>query len=212
MTIELGERFELVVRDGPRLRVAWRLELGPPEHDLPALAVADGVAFVGGVDGFVRRIDLRTRRELDRWPQGAPVTALAATGPHVVVGDATGVVCLRRATGELLQCTAHATAPIDQLAVDASIDGVTVAAGSVATRLAMPTLAVLAEPARPIQWRGAPLARDGRVVRWGGRTLVTLGDRVRAIAASADGRLAIAGWVRRLDQPSVIVWVEPPAP
>ena len=209
VTIELTERFELVVRDGPRLGVAWRLDLGPPQHDLPALAVAGNVALVGGVDGFIRRIDLVKRREIERWPQGAPITALAADADHVVVGDTTGVVCLRRATGELLQCTTQgSSASIDSLAVEGA--RVTVRAGRGAARLAIPSLAASVEPVPPVAWRGAPIARDGRAVKWRGRTLVRFGDRVRAVAPSPDGRLAIAGWVRKLDQPSVIVWTAPP--
>ena len=117
VTVELAERFELVVRAGPALRVTARVDLGPPEADVTALAVAGPLAVVGGDDGWIRRFDLSATppRELERWPQGAPITALAADADHVVAGDATGAVCLRRASGELLQCATRAATPIARL-------------------------------------------------------------------------------------------------
>jgi len=217
VTIELTERFELVVRDGPALRASARIDLGPPELDLRALAVAGDVALVGGDDGWIRRIDLATHREVDRWPQGAPITALAADASYVVAGDASGVICLRRASGELLQCAtttvaATAAAPIDAVVIEG--DQLEVLTGRHPRRLGLPSLRSVPGAPPVVAWRGGTVRRGAHVVRWAGphgdRTLASLAGPVRAIAMSPAGKLAIAGWVRRLDQPSVIVWSAPP--
>jgi hypothetical protein len=214
ITIELVEKFQLVVRDGPSLREVARIELGPPEVDLPALAVSGDVALVGGKDGWIRRIDLAARKELDRWPQGAPVTALAATADHVVAGDATGVVCLRRTTGELLQCLAAGTTAITRIAIDATGDRATIRAGTHTRVLAIPSLAAVDDPGVGMTWNGGAVRWRDRAVVWtgphGNRNLATLAGPVRAVAASNGGKLAIAGWVHTLDQPSVVVWTAPP--
>lgn len=214
ITIELVERFQLVVRDGPSLREVARIDLGPPEVDLPALAVAGDVALVGGKDGWIRRIDLAAKKELDRWPQGAPVTALAATADHVVAGDATGVVCLRRTTGELLQCLAAGDHAITRIAIDDDGHRATIAAARTIRVVAIPSLAALDHPGVGVTWNGGAVRWRDRAVVWTGphgtRNLAILAGPVRAVAASIGGKLAIAGWVHTLDQPSVVVWTAPP--
>jgi hypothetical protein len=227
VTVELAERFELVVRDGAQLsREVGRLDLGPPELDLRALAVAGDVALVGGDDGWVRRIALPDAssthasrrpdlRELDRWPQGAAITAIAAGAGAVAVADAEGALCVRRPSGELLQCLA-----LDEPARVLAIDGDRVVVdgeGGTRRALALPSLAAARAPdAGPTAWRGGELARDDTAgaVAWrgpsGARTLAALAGVVRSVAASPGGKLVIAGWVKRLDQPSVIVWIDPP--
>jgi hypothetical protein len=210
VTVELAERFELVVRAGPALRVAARVDLGPPESDVEALAIAGSLAVVGGEAGWIRRFDLAATppRELEPWPQGAPITALAADADHVAAGDATGAVCLRRATGELLQCATRAAAPIARLAL--ATDRLTVVAGDRSEVLAVPALAPTDAAAARVIWRDGEVRWGGREVRWRGRVLARLGGVVRAVAASASGKLAIAGWVRDLQQASVVVWTGPP--
>ena len=214
VTIELIERFQLVVRDGPSMREVARIDLGPPEVDLPALAVAGDVALVGGKDGFIRRIDLATNKELDRWPQGAPVTALAATADHVIAGDASGVVCLRRTTGELLQCMAAGDKSITRIAIDAAGDRATIRAANMTRVVAIPSLAAVDDPGVGVTWNGGAVRWRDRAVVWtgphGNRKLAILAGPVRAVAASSGGKLAIAGWVHTLDQPSVVVWTAPP--
>lgn len=213
VTIELIERFQLVVRDGPSLREVARIDLGPPELDLPALAVAGDVALVGGKDGFIRRIDLTAKKELESWPQGAPVTALAADRDHVLAGDATGVVCLRRATGELLQCLAAADHGISRIAIDDG-DRASIAAGTTTRVVELPSLRTVDQPGVGVTWNGGRVRWRGRAVTWTGphgqRRLAVLAGPVRAVAASTGGKLAIAGWVHTLDQPSVVVWTAPP--
>lgn len=222
VTVELAERFELVIRRGPALRVDRRVELGPPELDLGALAIAGSIALVGGDDGWIRRIDLagRSGRELERWPAGAAVTAIAATADYVAIADATGAICVRRASGELLQCAALAPAePGAELAIDPGASPALIwsAPGTAAQRYSLPALRPLPSGAiPPRRWGDGELTVDpgAGIVTWirGGaaRRLARLGGRVRAIATSRTGRLAIAGWVRALDQPSVIVWIAPP--
>jgi hypothetical protein len=212
ITIELVERFQLVVRDGPSLSTTDRIDLGPPEVDLTALAVTGDIAVLGGRDGWIRRFDLATKRELDRWPQGAPVTALAATSDYVLAGDAEGAVCLRRTTGELLQCLAHADVPITRITVAGN--RATVVAGPTMRALEIPSLRVLDGPGVAVTWSGGAVKWRDRAVVWTGprgpRRLVVLAGPVRSVATSQSGKLAIAGWVKTLDQPSVVVWTAPP--
>lgn len=111
LAVELGVRFELVVRQlaGGRARDLGRLDLGPPDWDVTALAVAQGVprAWVGSMDGTVRIIDLDRLRIERTWRIGHAVTAVAVSprGRQVAVATDSGVLCLRRARdGALLQC------------------------------------------------------------------------------------------------------------
>jgi hypothetical protein len=207
-TIELAERFELVVRradGGPPLA---RADLGAPERDWPALACDATRAWAAGEPGDVRGFDLATGAEVARWPVGAPVTALAAAQDMVAIGDAEGVLCLRRADGALLQCTVAHGAPIAGLVVDGATLVSRDAHGE-ARGWALPSLA--ARPAGPPgpRWQGDPVRAVARRVerlradRW--ETVATMAGTVRGVAVGPAGTLAVAAWIGTLDQPSVIL-------
>lgn len=202
-TIELELRFALVVRDPHTGAVRARHDLGPAERDLPALAVAGGRAWVGGADHAVRAIALTTGAVEATWPIGAAVTALAATaGGDLLVGDATGAVCLRRgADGALLQCVAVATGPIGALTV-AGPAAIAVVDDR-AVRLALPSLAASPAPVPPPRLRGREVIVHGAVV-------ARFAGAARAVAVGPDGTVAAVGWVRDLDDASVIL--VPPRP
>jgi hypothetical protein len=210
VSIELDERFAVLVRGPDSTAPRLRVDLGPPEADWTALAAADGAAYVGGDLGEVRRLDLVTGAVTARWPSGAPITALAVAGDLLAVGDAGGALCLRRLPdGALLQCAAVADAPITALAVtDPAI--LTAVSGAVsAWRLPALTRASNA------RWR-PPVWADGEVVVRGPtvaildaegrrRTVATMDGAVRSVAVLPGSRLAIAAWIRALDNPSIIV-------
>lgn len=205
VTIELEERFALVVRDAASGRERRRVDLGPAERDLVALAVAgDGArAWVGGDDQAVRAIDLATGATLATWPIGADVTALRWLAPGwLAIGDATGVVCLRRlADGALVQCAALAGAPVSALDGGGGLTVVVAGARSTWTVPALASTTAVPPPA----WRGKPVSFHGREVLVGGEVVATLGERVRSIEVGPAGELIIAAWIARLDDPSVIV-------
>lgn len=199
-TIELDERFALYVRDPDSGAVRARYDLGPPERDLPALAIDDdGVAWVGGTDRVVRGVDLATGAVRATWPIGAPVTALCALpGGWLAVGDAAGALCLRRrADGALVQCVVVGSAPV----VDLTRTGITLAAtsGDTTAGFAVPSLA--AAPVVPVT---GPVV-DGHDVIAGGRTVVHFAGPARAVARGPRGQLVAVGWIRGLDDPSVVV-------
>ncbi len=202
VTIELEERFALVVRDPATGRERRRVDLGPAERDLVALAVAGDRAWVGGDDRAVRTIDLASGEVVATWPVGADVTALRWLAPGwLAIGDATGVVCLRRvADAALVQCAVLAAGPI--AALDGG-GGLTVVAGGARSTWTVPALAATA-PAPPPSWRGKPVAIDGRRVVVGGEVVAALGERVRSIEVGPEGELIVAAWIARLDDPSVI--------
>ncbi len=218
VTVELAERFELVIRDGAT-GDGRRVDLGPPERDWPALTVQGARAWVGGDAGEVREIDLATGATRARWPVGAPVTALASTTTLVAIGDAEGVLCLRRAgDGALLQClTAHADA-IDTIDVDDDEQLVTrtsVAGATPEVRAwRLPALAPAQATPAPRRWGGRELVIAGRTVdvrRGGARTrVVAMAGEVRAVAVGPDGRLAVAAWIAQLDQASIVLVGWPP--
>lgn len=111
VSVELGERFELVARDltAGIERELTRVDLGPPDYDVDGLAVdgAGTTAYVASVDGTVRAVDLATGAIGSSWHLGAPATAVAVSddGTYVATGSDAGVVCLRRsADGALLHC------------------------------------------------------------------------------------------------------------
>ncbi len=211
VTIELEERFALVVRDPDTGRPRTRVELGPAERDLVAVAAAGDRAWVGGDDRQVRAVDLAAGRVIATWPHGADVTALrwlpgdrddpAAAAGWLAIGDASGAVCLRRlADGALVQCAALATGPVTALEAGG---GLTVVAGGGRSTWTVPALAA-APPAPPPRWRDQPVTARGREVWLGDRLLIRMGERVRAIEVGPSGALFVAAWVARLDDPSVI--------
>jgi hypothetical protein len=199
VTVELGERFELVVRDTPSAKPR-ALDLGPAETDWVALAAAGDRAWVGGDTGEVIAVDVARLAEEARWPIGAPVTALAASGDHVAIGDATGVLCLRRADdGALLQCVVAHDGAIAELDVigDSLITGD--ATGSTAA-WSVPSLAVAEAGA------ASPFVVDGkRVLDARGGLVVEMGGAVQDFAVSPTGQLAVAAWITSLDQASVVL-------
>jgi hypothetical protein len=197
VTVELIERFELVIRSRDGAREEARLELGRPEDDWPALAAAGDRAWVGGETGEVLVIDLAAATVTARWPVGAPVTGLATHGDHVAIADATGVLCLRDLAGALLQCAGAADAPIADLEVRGDL--VVTTAGDREAGWALPSLAAV--PA------GAPgrYARAGSRVMLGRRVVVELAGAVRDLAVADDGTLAVAAWIGGLDDPSVVL-------
>jgi hypothetical protein len=210
VSIELDERFALLVRSPdvpePRLRV----DLGPPEADWSALAAAGASAYAGGVGGEVRRVDLATGQITARWPVGAAVTALATADDLLAVGDATGALCLRRLPdGALLHCVLAADGPITGVAITGR-ELITASAGS-ATAWRLPSLTRSgATRWRLPVWAGGDVVVRGRTVavldgNGKPRTVATLDGAVRSVAILSGSRLAIAGWVTRLDNPSIIV-------
>lgn len=198
-TIELDERFGLFVRDPDTGALRARFDLGPAERDLPALAVAGGVAWVGGADQLVRGLAVADGAELVRWPIGAAVTGLAALpGGWLAIADADGALCLRRlADGALVQCVLAGDGPITALAAVGPALVATV--GGARRGFAIPALTA-ADPAP------APAAIvDGNDVIRAGRALVHFAGPARAAALGPAGQLAAVGWIRGLDDPSVVV-------
>jgi hypothetical protein len=203
VTVELGERFELVVRDGDGRAERGRIDLGPPERDWPALACAADRCWVGGDGGEVVAVDLDPPAIVARWPAGEPVTALAHLGEHVAIGDAAGVLCLRRAgDGALLQCVVAHAEPI--AALDARDGGLASrAAGGEARGWTAPALAERATSEPAIRISGRRVERKGGDGRWS--LVVEMAGAVRQIAASPAGDLAVAAWIGALDHPSVVL-------
>lgn len=209
VAVELGERFELVVRDADGAREAARLDLGPPEHDWPALACAGDRAWVGGETGEVVHVELPTAARTGAWRTGAAVTALAAADGLVAIGDGAGVLCLRRAgDGALLQCAvAHAAAIAEVEPAGAALVTRDVTGDS--RRWALPSLADSPPGgAAALTWGGDPVRVVGRRVerrrgdRW--ELVVEMAGTVQDVAI-AGPRLAIAAWIGRLDQASVVL-------
>lgn len=209
VTLELEERFALIVRDPDHGRARTTVDLGPAERDLVALAVHGDTAWVGGDDHAVRTVDLARGAVTATWPIGAPVTALRwLDGGWLAIGDATGTVCLRRlADAALIQCAALATGPVTRIAAPSPAEGggLTVEAGGERTAWTVPALARRPAAPAPLRWHGHEISVDGRAVRAGTRVVASLGERVRMIEVGPRGELIIAGWIARLDDPSVIV-------
>jgi hypothetical protein len=201
VSVELGERFELIVRslDGAE---AGRLDLGPAERDWPALACAADRCWVGGDTGEVAIVELAGPAIVARWPVGEPVTALAAVDGHVAIGDAAGVLCLRRADdGALLQCVAAHAAPIAELTADAA-GLVSRDRGGEALVWTVPALDVRAAEPEVIRVAGRRVERRAGE-RW--ELVVEMAGAVQRVAVSASGDLAIAAWIGALDHPSVVL-------
>jgi hypothetical protein len=204
VTVELTERFELIVRSRDGDRESARLDLGPAEHDWPALAAAGDRAWVGGDTGVVIAYDLAAGAELARWPIGAPVTALAVAGDHVAIGDAAGVVCLRRAAdGALVQCVVADDGPVETVA--AAGDRLVSSGAGPARGWSVPSLASRPATPVPLVWRGQVVTASGRRVLAGGDPIVWMHGAVRDLAVGDDGTLAVAAWVGSLDHASVIL-------
>jgi len=210
VTVELGERFELIVRRADGGPPTARVDLGPPELDWSALACDTDRAWVGGETGEVRGFELATGAPIARWPIGAPVTSVAfgGRGGAIAVGDATGVLCLRAADGALLQCVAAHPRSIEHVDVigDALISRDT---SGERRGWALPSLATRPAPRADLRWQGDLVRASARRVerlrgdRW--RTVATMAGTVRGVAVGPAGTLAIAAWIGSLDQPSVVL-------
>ncbi len=206
VTVELAERFELVVRPIGFGEAAEgkerRLDLGPPEQDLRALAVHERTAFVGSDAGFIREIDLTSLQEVQAFAVGAPLRALAADAHYLLSADTSGAVCLRRRRdGALLQC-AQVAEPVGRLELQ----------GGTARLIAEPVIATWSVPAlRPLTATAAAATRfhDGAVTARGHqviwrradeqRVLAELATDVRFITVTSSGSLVVAAWPRSLD-------------
>jgi len=223
VSVELDERFALVVRRTGDPRILHRVDLGPPEHDIVALAMVGDRAWVGGDDGVVRAVDLERGAVVASWPTGAAVTALASRPPCasgatrcggladddlVVVGDATGALCLRRGRdGALLQCVQAASRAVTSLRLAG--DEIVAFAGS-HTTWQLPSLRRHpSAPLSPLRWQNGDIVVAGRTVELATgprrRRLVTLGGAVRAVAILPGGALAVAGWIADLSDPSLVL-------
>lgn len=205
VTIELEERFALVVRDPDSGAARARHDLGPAERDLVALAADGTTAWVGGRDQRVRAIALDGGAVQADWPIGADVTALRRLdGGWLAIGDATGAVCLRRvADGALVQCAVLGRGPVTGL-VAAPGAGLTVEHGAARATWTVPALASTRTPAAARRWRGVDLTIDDREVRAGTDVLVRFAGRVRMVEVGPRGDLIIAAWIAALDDPSVV--------
>ena len=175
VSIELGERFELVVRDvavAHRPRETLRVPLGGSTHDVEDLAVARlrRQVWVSSRAGHVRGFDLQSGALVATWHLGSPATAVAISPDErwVAMGTSDGLVCLRRyRDGALVQCTLAHDGQISDLAF--SVRGERLSTSSwngEVTDWQIPSLAVAARR----RFAGAACA----------------------LAWSADGRLAIA--------------------
>lgn len=210
VTVELAERFELVVRPIAFGEAAEgkerRLDLGPPEHDLRALAVHEGTAFVGSDAGFIREIDLRSLREVQTFAVGAPLRALAADAHYLLSADTSGAVCLRRRRdGALLQC-AQAAEPVSRLELQGDTARLITesAAESAIAAWSVPALRPLIAPAAAAaRFHDGAVTTRGHQVIWqrGGeqRVLAELATDVRFITVTSSGSLVVAAWPRLLD-------------
>lgn len=207
VTIELSERFELVVREeGAAQR---RLELGPAEHDLRALAVFGDRAFVGSDAGFIRELDLTSLREVTSYAVGAPLLALAADADFLLSADASGAVCLRRRKdGALLQC-ARSEQPVHAITLLPEGRAQLVSGSGAAVTWRVPSLTLDPAPgpadghAADTPFRDGEVHAEGRRLLWrrGGRVrvLAELATEVRGVARTRSGALVVAAWPRSLD-------------
>lgn len=205
VTVELAERFELVLRaEGARER---RLDLGPAEYDLRALAVFEDRAFVGSDAGFIREIELSSLRVVGSTPVGAPLVALAADATYLVSADASGAVCLRRRKdGAMLQC-ARSPQPVHALAVSGGAVQLLIDGGGVIS-WSLPSLApgLVGHGAAHMSdtpFRDGEAHAEGRrvLLRRGGEVsvLAELATEVRGVARTRSGALVVAAWPRSLD-------------
>lgn len=207
VSLELTERFELVVRAPTReLR---RIDLGPAELDVRALAVHQGLAYVGDDAGWVREVSLATASVRQLFATGAPVHALAVDARYLVTADKSGALCLRRRTDlALLQC-ARAPFPIHSLAITG--DRMALTSDTHAAIWLVPSLAAIGEVENLVsEYRfreGAAWAvREQLWWRGGGQTrqLATMASAIRQILLTSSGALVVAAWPRRLDDPALL--------
>ena len=181
VSIELGERFELVVRssaiDG-EIAVVRRIDLGPPDTTIAALALGDGMAFVGGRDGWIASYDLASGEQRARWPQGAQIVELIVDRDTVIARDNKNVECTRRiADGALLACADVSLQPH-------------------ARRTA-------------VSWRGGMATWHGHDLTLqssGATTMAHFGGEIQAATTTREGALIVAAWIAQLSDPALVLW------
>ncbi len=207
VSVELTEQFELVVRSWPDAALQRRVPLGPPEADVLGLALVPGGApraVVGGRDGWVLALALDDGQLVSRWPQGAAITALAATADAVFIGDAGGVVCARALVDGALRVCVDLGAPV----VSLRLDGEHLIATTPLDAVVLMPDDLRVEPAPPPT---PPWAIDGHVITWRGEAHRFAGA-VRGATLTPDGRLLVAAWVTTLDDAAVVLLPAPPQP
>lgn len=207
VSVELAERFELVVRR--RTHELRRIDLGPAELDVRALAIHDGVAYVGDDAGWVRALSLAATGERRLFATGAPVLALAVDAQYLVTADGSDALCLRRRLDlALLQC---ARTPFRVTALSLAGDRV-----------------VLRSASHEVTWRTPSLAALGGVENLGGRRrfrggaawvvsgqlwwrrgaetarLATMPSAIRHVLLTSSGALVLAAWPRTLTDPALL--------
>lgn len=130
VSVELTTEFELVVRglpntpDTPRTSKlkTRRMRLDAATYDINALALdaKEGRAFVASSAGWVRSYDLQSLQMQSEWRMGSGATSLALSDDrqYLLIGTATGVICIRRlADGAQLQCLAAHAGRVSSLAI-----------------------------------------------------------------------------------------------
>ncbi len=156
VSVELDLAFALAIRPldpTGAVRAQRRVTLGPPDYDLPGLAIepAPARAWVASHDGSVRAVALDTGEVTTTWRLGSRTTAVAVSrhGRFVITGTADGVLCLRRAEdGALLQCVHAHDGPVATLAAGPGVLASGSWDGSV-TVWTLPALAVRAHRRLP---------------------------------------------------------------
>lgn len=207
VSLELTEHFELVVRaHGRELR---RIDLGPPELDVRALAVHRGLAYVGDDSGWVREVSLATSTVRRLFATGAPVLALAVDTHHLVTADASGALCLRRQNDlALLQC---ARAPFRVHTLTLSGDRVVMSSDTHQVTWSTPSLAAIGEIENLVsehRFRGGAAWAVREQLWWRRGTkakrLATMASAIRQILLTSSGALVIAAWPKRLDDAALL--------
>jgi WD40 repeat protein len=126
ISVELTTRFELVIRENKRASKskpkARRIDLAKADFDiLDLVATRDGsTVYVASTAGWVRGYDVDSGEMLSEWRMGSSATALALSddAKWLVIGTATGVICLRRLRdGAQLQCVAAHSKQVSALEI-----------------------------------------------------------------------------------------------
>lgn len=223
VSVELSERFELVVRDGSTVR---RVDLGPPEVDMRALAIHQSSAYVGSDAGFIHEIDLTTLRLSRSFAVGSAVLALAVDSRYLLSADASGAVCLRRRDdAALLQCALPGVAVSGMQIRAATLWLLSPLHGGTATEQSQggrsvaipwslpslrPEIPTMSEKlaAQP-RWRGGTVWARGHQLMWARagerRILMQFATAIRSLEVTDTGALIVAAWPKTLDDPALVM-------
>ncbi len=149
ISVELTSRFALVIRDRAGISPQKRIDLAKADYDILDLVANphNGQVYVASSAGWVRSYDVVSGERRSEWRMGSSATALAISDDArwLVIGTATGVLCLRRLRdGAQLQCVAGHQARVSAL----EISGETLASGDWAGSLAVWSLPSLREEHR----------------------------------------------------------------